>query len=81
MLNAACLMVMLAAAYAAVPQPPATADLHFRSSYVLHYTAEGVAEGGWHDLVVSVKRRGNFEIRARKGYMGRARIAAPGGHR
>lgn len=53
----------------------------FRSSYVLHYTAAGVAEGGWHDLAVSVKGRGNFEIRARKGYMGRARIAAPGGHR
>jgi VWFA-related protein len=51
----------------------------FRSSYVLQYTAEGVAEGGWHELSVGVKRRGGLEIRARKGYMGRGRIGSPGG--
>lgn len=51
----------------------------FRASYVLQYTAEGVAEDGWHELAVTVKRRGGLEIRARKGYMGRGKISAPGG--
>lgn len=51
----------------------------FRSSYVLQYTAEGVAAGGWHELSVTVKRRGGLDIRARKGYMGRGRIGSPGG--
>jgi VWFA-related protein len=55
----------------------------FRASYVLQYTAEGVAPEGWHELAVSVNRRGGLEIRARKGYMGRGKIGpsgdAPGG--
>ena len=50
----------------------------FRASYVLQYSAEGVAEEGWHELSVTVKRRSGLEIRARKGYMGRGRIASPG---
>jgi VWFA-related protein len=51
----------------------------FRASYVLQYMAEGVADEGWHELSVAVKRRGGLDIRARKGYMGRGKIAAPGG--
>jgi VWFA-related protein len=49
----------------------------FRASYVLQYTAEGVPAEGWHELGVSVKRRGRFDIRARKGYMGRGKIGSP----
>ena len=51
----------------------------FRASYVLQYTAEGVAPEGWHDLAVSVSRRGGLEIRARKGYMGRGKMGSPAG--
>jgi VWFA-related protein len=49
----------------------------FRASYVLQYTADGVAADGWHELSVVVKRRGRYDIRARKGYMGRGRIGSP----
>jgi hypothetical protein len=49
----------------------------FRASYVLQYTAEGVAPEGWHELSVSVKKRGRYDIRARKGYMGRGKIGSP----
>ena len=51
----------------------------FRASYVLQYTAEGVAPEGWHEVAVHVKKRGSLEIRARKGYMGRGKIGSPGG--
>ena len=51
----------------------------FRASYVLQYIAEGVAPEGWHELAVSVARRGGLEIRARKGYMGRGKIGSPAG--
>jgi VWFA-related protein len=47
----------------------------FRASYVLQYVAEGVAADGWHDITVSVKKHPRYDIRARKGYMGRSRIA------
>jgi VWFA-related protein len=53
----------------------------FRASYVLRYVAQGVADEGWHEIAVSVKKRGRYEIRARRGYMGRGRIGsseAPG---
>lgn len=50
----------------------------FRASYVLQYTAEGVAEQGWHELSVTVKRRSGLDIRARRGYMGRGRIGSSG---
>ena len=50
----------------------------FRASYVLQYTAEGVAAEGWHDVLVRVKGRSGLDIRARKGYMGRVRIGTPG---
>ena len=51
----------------------------FRASYVLQYTAEGVATEGWHELSVAVRKRGRYDIRARKGYMGRATIGVTGG--
>jgi VWFA-related protein len=40
----------------------------FRSSYVLRYHPKGVATSGWHDVVVKITRRGQFTVRARKGY-------------
>jgi hypothetical protein len=46
----------------------------FRSTYVLQYVPQGVAPTGWHDVEVSLKRRGRFDIRARKGYRGRSTI-------
>jgi len=52
----------------------------FRASYVLRYVAKGVAEEGWHEITVSVSKRGRFDIRARRGYMGRGRISASEAH-
>ena len=57
------------------PQDPigrsfADAIRDFRTSYVLRYTPQGVAAGGWHALSVVVTRKGDFEVRARKGYGG-----------
>ena len=46
----------------------------FRTSYVLRYTATGVAPSGWHDVAVRVTRPGTYTVRARKGY-----FAGPGG--
>jgi len=46
----------------------------FRSTYVLQYVPQGVDPRGWHDVEVSVKKRGKFEIKARKGYRGRGTI-------
>jgi hypothetical protein len=43
----------------------------FRATYVLQYVPDGVAAPGWHDLQISVKKRGKFDIRARSGYRGR----------
>jgi hypothetical protein len=45
----------------------------FRASYVLRYVPEGVPRGGWHDLTVRVTRRGSFDVRARRGYVGGGR--------
>jgi VWFA-related protein len=45
-----------------------------RASYVLQYVPRGVAEEGWHELLVAVKRHPKYEIRARKGYSGRSKI-------
>lgn len=39
----------------------------FRQRYLLSYTPDGVARGGWHTLDVRVKRRG-ASVKARKGY-------------
>jgi VWFA-related protein len=41
----------------------------FRNSYVLRYTLQGVAQGGWHDIEVTVPRRKNYTVRARRGYL------------
>jgi hypothetical protein len=48
----------------------------FRASYVLRYVAQGVQEPGWHEITVTVKKRGRFDIRTRRGYMGRGKIGA-----
>jgi VWFA-related protein len=42
----------------------------FRTSYVLRYTAAGVAREGWHTLTVKILRRGDYDVRARTGYFG-----------
>lgn len=46
----------------------------FRASYVLQYVAEGVQPQGWHEIAVTVTKRGRYDIRARKGYMGKSKI-------
>jgi VWFA-related protein len=46
----------------------------FRASYVLQYVAQGVRPEGWHEITVAVKKRGRYDIRARKGYMGKGKI-------
>jgi hypothetical protein len=43
----------------------------FRESYILRYTATGVDPGGWHEVTVRVPAHPEYEIRARKGYLGR----------
>jgi VWFA-related protein len=41
----------------------------FRTSYVLRYTPQGVPREGWHNVTVDV-RKGNYDVRARKGWQG-----------
>jgi VWFA-related protein len=43
----------------------------FRATYVLQYVPRGVTPAGWHEIEISVTRRGKFDVRARKGYRGR----------
>lgn len=40
----------------------------FRQSYVLRYSPQGVARGGWHEVKVDVARPGKLTVRARRGY-------------
>lgn len=40
----------------------------FRTSYVLRYTATGVALTGWHDVAVRVTKPGTYIVRAKKRY-------------
>jgi VWFA-related protein len=40
----------------------------FRASYVLRYSPDGVHDNAWHEIHVSVKRPGRFEVRAKSGY-------------
>jgi hypothetical protein len=40
----------------------------FRSSYVLRYTPAEAPRPGWHEVKVTVKRPGSFNVRARRGY-------------
>jgi len=42
----------------------------FRTGYVLRYVLSGVPRRGWHSVTVTVKRPGNYEVRARRGYQG-----------
>lgn len=42
----------------------------FRQSYVLRFRPTGVAPTGWHEIKVTLARRGRFDIRARRGYFG-----------
>jgi len=42
----------------------------FRAAYVLQYAPQGVTREGWHDVAVTLKRPGKYDIRARKGYSG-----------
>jgi len=46
----------------------------FRATYVLQYVPQGVSPDGWHEVEVSVKARGKYDVRARKGYRGRGTI-------
>jgi VWFA-related protein len=41
----------------------------FRHRYLVSYSPQGVAKGGWHKVEVRVKRRG-ATVRARPGYLG-----------
>jgi VWFA-related protein len=42
----------------------------FRRSYVVSYTATGVASAGWHDVTVAVHGVKPYTVRARQGYRG-----------
>jgi VWFA-related protein len=42
----------------------------FRAAYVLQYVPKDVTAEGWHEVEISLKKRGRFDIRARKGYRG-----------
>jgi hypothetical protein len=46
----------------------------FRATYVLQYVPNGVDPSGWHDVDITLKKHGRFDIRARKGYRGRGTI-------
>ena len=49
----------------------------FRATYVLQYVPHGVAPEGWHEVEITLKRRGKYDVRARKGYRGRGTINPP----
>lgn len=49
----------------------------FRAGYVLQYMPHDVAPGGWHEVTVSVKKGGHYDVRARRGYRGRSTISEP----
>jgi hypothetical protein len=40
----------------------------FRRSYVLRFTPTDIATRGWHELTVGVRLKGNYKVRARRGY-------------
>jgi VWFA-related protein len=42
----------------------------FRQSYILRYSPQGVASGGWHDVQVTVPAQPALTIKARSGYFG-----------
>ena len=49
----------------------------FRATYVLQYVPRGVAPEGWHEIDVTVKKHGKYDVRARRGYRGRSTIPSP----
>ncbi len=59
--------IVSAAAYADLSSTFRQVLDSFRSSYVLHYNARGVEQGGYHTLDVKVKREGAV-VTARRGY-------------
>jgi VWFA-related protein len=42
----------------------------FRATYVLQFVPKGVESTGWHDVEIGIKKRGKYDLRARKGYRG-----------
>ena len=42
----------------------------FRASYLLYYSPRAVERPGWHDIHVTMKKSGQYDVRARKGYVG-----------
>jgi VWFA-related protein len=46
----------------------------FRASYVLQYVPRDVVAEGWHEVTVTIKNHGKYDVRSRKGYKGRATI-------
>src|SRR5262249_17488184 len=52
----------------------------YRASYVLQYSPQGVTPTGWHQIAVSIRRRGRYEVRAGKGYQGQDKMS-PEEHR
>lgn len=41
----------------------------YRHSYILRYSAEGVARDGWHEITVTTPKYPSYELHARKGYL------------
>jgi len=41
----------------------------YRHSYIIRYSAEGVARDGWHEITVTTPKYPSYELHARKGYM------------
>jgi VWFA-related protein len=52
-----------------LPEGLAAALDGFHQSYTLRYTRRGVARAGWHDITVTIARKGKFIVRARRGYV------------
>ncbi len=52
-----------------VPGSFRAALAEFRQRYVLTYAIPEPVQSGWHNVTVTVKRPGNFEVRTRKGYV------------
>ena len=52
-----------------LPEGLAAALDGFHRSYTLRYTRRGVARAGWHDIKVTIARKGKFTVRARRGYV------------
>jgi VWFA-related protein len=49
----------------------------FRAGYVLQYVPRGVVPDGWHDVTVTVTKRGHYGVLSRRGYRGRGTLPQP----